>query len=447
MISAYYGNDKLVYTPGDKIAEGGAGVVYEIQGIDNKVMKIFKKREKQREKKIKAISQLPWNEDMKRYIVLPQVVLYEDEKLNRMAGIIMEKIDSSYMLADAYSEEHPLSIRVKALVAKKLCEAVIAVHSNPGNVCIGDFNSKNITVNRVTGDIRIIDCDSLHVNVHINAVPETLPCTELDPTLFMPEIIRLFQQNKGANLENLSRRFQTFTRYTDYYCLAYHIHMLLLACTPFGRAVDKSLISKSVPVPSSKEMSAKGQYAYTNLPDNTHLPEKFPDFDVITPELQRLFIRAFVDGAADPTKRPTPNEFKRAIEKYLDGLLYCECDGWDHYLHEDYFNKKGRCEWCRIEKVIRPRRIVDPIDIVLMNNDELLQFIKLMSEPNRKSYAMFEYGNRCIGEAYVIKSGYIKMKPDMRTAKKYFEEALKITQNEQIRQKIKNGLNKVMSFR
>lgn len=444
-MSFYYGDDKLVYTSGDKIAEGGAGIVYKIQGIDNKVMKIFKKREKQREKKIAAIRQLPWNDMMKKYIVLPQVVLYEDRYLSRMAGIVMEKIDSSYMLADAYSEEHPLSIRVKAFVAKKLCEAVIAVHSNQGNVCIGDFNSKNIAVNRVTGDIQIIDCDSLHINVHIGSIAQVLPCTELDPTLFMPEIIRLFQNNKGATLENLSKKFQTFTRYTDYYCLAYHIHMLLLSCTPFGRAVDKSLISKSVPVPMPQEMAAKGQYAYTNLPDNTKLPEKFPDFDVITPELQKLFIRAFEEGAMDPTKRPTPEEFKGAIERYIDGLLYCRCEGWDHYLHENY--KKGHCEWCRIEKIIKPRRIIDPIDIVLMTNNELLQFIQLMPEPNRKSYAMFEYGNRCLGEAYVIKSGYIHMKPDMQTAKKYFEEALKITENEQIRQKIMNGLNKIMSFR
>lgn len=450
-MAIYYGDDNKIYNSGDFIARGGAGEIYDVQEMPDKVMKIFKERKKSRELKIEALRKLPWNYATRNYIVLPDIILYEDPAHTIFSGYIMQKIDTNYLLADAYSQEHPLSTRVKALVAKNLCKAVIAVHSNmnnnvKSNVFIGDFNSKNIAVNRINGDIKIIDCDSLHLQIDVGGKYRKFPCTELDQTLFMPEIIRLAKKNRKATFESLARNHTTFTAYTDYYCLAYHIHMLLLACTPFGCAVDKSVVQDSVVsinTPDSYTTAEQGLYTYTNLSSGTKIPESYPDFDVIPRDIQKLFIRAFVDGASNPSMRPTAYEFETAIINYIEELVYCECDKWDHYIYKDYYTMghNDHCEWCRIEKVNETERKITGVDIALMPNEELLQFIKVAPNVDSKAYALFEYGRRLRGEAYVIQAGYITDMPKNKVeAKKYFKKALEIVQNPEIKKIIQQKI-------
>lgn len=217
--------------------------------------------------------------------------------------------------------------------------------------------------------------------------------------------------------------------------------MLLLASTPYGRAVDPSLVNDSVPMPSETSMANKGQYSYVNLPARMSLPKKFPDFDVITPRLQNLFIRAFKDGASDPTKRPTPEEFLSALEEYISGLCYCKCNNWDHYLYKDY--SKGHCEWCRIEEVKGQKRDFDANDLFCMTNNELLHFIELLSNGEGKAVALTEYGLRCGGMALINLRGLINMPVNKREAKKYLKESLKMTKDSQLKDIIKTHLKKL----
>ena len=97
--------------------------------------------------------------------------------------------------------------------------------------------------------------------------------------------------------------------------------MLLMAQKPFGAAMDRSDIDKSVPAPTAKSMACRGQYAYVNLPARTSLPKIYPNFDILTPKLQDLFIRAFKDGASDPTKRPTADDFLSALKDIRNAKL------------------------------------------------------------------------------------------------------------------------------
>lgn len=161
----YYGNNGQVYELGNEVDHGGEGNVYEISGNSGKVAKIFKERKLSRDLKVEALAKLPWPEEVRKYLVLPDVALYEDPAQRILGGYVMENVDCSSTLADVYSETHPLSIYKKSCVAENLCRAVIAVHST-GNIVIGDFNSKNILVDRTSGKMRIIDVDSLSL-IHI----------------------------------------------------------------------------------------------------------------------------------------------------------------------------------------------------------------------------------------------------------------------------------------
>lgn len=410
----YYGNNGQVYELGNEVDHGGEGNVYEISGNSGKVAKIFKERKLSRDLKVEALAKLPWPEEVRKYLVLPDVALYEDPAQRILGGYVMENVDCSSTLADVYSETHPLSIYKKSCVAENLCRAVIAVHST-GNIVIGDFNSKNILVDRTSGKMRIIDVDSLHMSVKKGTRTVEFPCVALDPILFMPEILNKFQQQGAKKLEEITGG--TFTKYTDYYCLAYHIHMLLMAQKPYGAALDRSDIENSVPAPTPKSMACRGQYAYVNLPARASLPKIYPDFDIITPRLQNLFIRAFRDGSSDPSKRPDAQEFLSALEEYTAGLRFCKCDGFDHYLYKNY--RKSHCEWCRVEHEKQQERQITFEDIQWMTEDELIHLVDITTGQLR-TVAYLELGRRYSG---TNKSG-VKSKPDKRKAKKYLNKCI-----------------------
>ena len=70
-MNIYYGNNGISYILTDKIGGGGAGIIHKIQGDNAHVAKIFLKREKQRDTKVRALRQLKWSDEIRKYVVLP----------------------------------------------------------------------------------------------------------------------------------------------------------------------------------------------------------------------------------------------------------------------------------------------------------------------------------------------------------------------------------------
>lgn len=91
--------------------------------------KIFRERKLNRERKIKALSHLPWPDDVRQYLVLPDTPLYEDSAQRVFKGYIMEKVDCSSKLSDAYSETHTLSI-YKNHALPKVCAKQLLLSTN-----------------------------------------------------------------------------------------------------------------------------------------------------------------------------------------------------------------------------------------------------------------------------------------------------------------------------
>ena len=306
----------------------------------------------------------------------------------------MEYAEGFEKLSEIYSETRPLSIYKRAWVAAELCRAAIVVH-NECDACIGDFNSKNILVNRLTGSIKIIDVDSLHLKLRYKGQPTTLRCLGLDPMLFMPEILKIFDTTKAKTFAVLPKSMETFSKYTDYYCIAFHIHMLLLGQKPYGAALSAQDIMDSVKAPTINSMACRGEYVYSNLHPGTHRPDFYPDFDVLSPRLQQLFISTFQNGASDPHMRGTAKEFLDALEEYICDLRFSDCVGYDHYLRKDY--KGTQCEWCRVESLKSPRKLRKD-DICWMTDRELTHLIRI--SPTYAPQAHIELGMRRTGKVY-----------------------------------------------
>lgn len=418
-MNKYYGDNGISYVLTDRIGGGGVGTLYNIQDDYAHVAKIFLKREKQRDIKVKALKQIKWPDDVKRYVVLPQVILYEDEKKTRQCGFVMDRVDCSTLLTDTFSSDKPLSIRRRAIVGLNICKVLRAIHNSgimKGQILMGDFNFTNIAVNRDNGEIRIIDADSFHLKVRYedSSCYQTLPCTELHPDFFMPEICNLMNYYRGATFQQLSdlgaqENFETFTLYTDYYCLAYHLHLLLLNCAPFSCALPMSIAGKvSVTLPPLNVLRTNGNYCYSNLYNDgkkiTVRPDYCPDFNILTPKLQKLFIRAFEVGADHPDKRPSPDEFIPALVEYINSLEFCECDGWNHYIRSGY-KSSCDCEWCRVERAAGsftdfPNNMES---IGYMEDRELIAFSqkpKVKSNSNVMDYVIHEFSCRYHGRGH-----------------------------------------------
>ena len=375
-----YGDDGLIYTLTTVLGNGGIGRIYQIADDSTRVAKIFHPKYKQRNQRVKLYRELTKSSEILRYTVLPQIILYKDESQTQQCGFVMECVDCSTTLTDIFVGNNPLSIKRKAVVGLNLCNALATIHkASLNSMIIGDFNFNNIVVNRSNGKIRIINSDNFQLRVRKKGTAQCLilPCTELHPDFFMPEILKLMNQFPGSTLEQLSNLgFQTFTIYTDYYCLAYNLHLLLLNCAPFSCALPATIAGKvSQHAPPVEMLNMNGNYCYSNLYNDgtkrTVRPEYCPDFNILTPKLQELFIRAFETGARQPELRPSPDEFIPALSEYIESLSFCECDGWNHYIRDGY--NSSCCEWCRVERIAGsftelPRRLED---IKYMTDQEL----------------------------------------------------------------------------
>lgn len=342
-LMVYYGDDGNIYNLTECVGHNANIDIYKIDNSDNYFAKIFLDKINPHYHFLMELAKLDKNGQIKKYVVnIPQVILYHDKEHSRRCGYIIKSEDCSTLLIDVFSGERPLSIKKRAIVGLNLCKALSSIHKCSSNsMIIGNFSCNNISVNRYNGDIHLIN-DEFQCSFRCNGRIIRIPCTELHPDYFMPEIVKLMNIYKGLTLEQLSNLetqngFTTFTIYTDYYCLAYNLHLLLLNCSPYSCALPSTIGHKSSQVASSLNMlRMNGSYCYSNLSDDginlTMRPDYCPDFNILTPRLQALFIRAFETGALQPELRPSPEEFIPALLEYIESLDFCRCDGWDHYI-------------------------------------------------------------------------------------------------------------------
>lgn len=386
-----YGSTNRKYETADMIGQGGEGTLYKLTD-DGVCAKIYKSPNEDRKMKIQALVSIDWSEEFRKYLVIPKDILYADPQKKDFVGYTMRFLEGYEKLSEIYSETHPLSLYKRVWIASELCRIVKAVHSESKS-CIGDFNERNIMVNRKTCDIKIIDVDSFHLMLKYKGKEVPLPCNGLDPNLFCPELLELFSKTKAHSFAEIPRSTQTFTKYTDYYILATHIHLLLLGVRPYACALDDAAIARSEAVPSINSMAIKGEYVYSNRPQKTLVPPHFPDFDILSTRLKQLFISTFEIGAVRPKIRGTASEYLDALEEYIANLrLNKNCSGFDHYLPIDY--KGSECPWCNSERLKKTRRKLADEDIQYMTNEELTHLVKM---PSYCSKAHHEIGMRMTG--------------------------------------------------
>ena len=160
-------------------------------------------------------------------------------------------------------------------------------------VLVNDFNPGNFLVDR-TGTVRLIDCDSFQIPVD-GAGP-------LMTRIFTPEFCAPELLLQPGNFDK--PRTPEQVRFS----LAVIIYMLLMSgLHPYARCGggDPSDNLKSGKCPLIKSCGVRMPVSW------------YKSVSWLTPGLKDCFIRMFVDGFADPSKRPLLEELRNEIENFI----------------------------------------------------------------------------------------------------------------------------------
>jgi serine/threonine protein kinase len=206
--------------------------------------------------------------------------------------------------------------------AANLALALQVLHQ--AGVVIGDFNENNVLVWR-DARVTLLDCDSMQITA---ASGRHYLCRVGRAEFTPPE---LFRANWGHTVRAPS---------SDLFALAIHIHQLIME----GEHPFRGVWSGPDEKPTGQDLALEGVWAYGGDPRLRPRPRAVSN-EILSPEIQALFSRAFADGAVNPRARPSAQEWNQALLALLKNMTICETQPQHHYRRE-----LNECPWCRHEK-------------------------------------------------------------------------------------------------
>jgi DNA-binding helix-hairpin-helix protein with protein kinase domain len=318
---------------GKKLGEGGEGAVFDaMHNGENVAAKIYLHAlPSERQAKLRAMAQVG-DSYLKQISAWPISVLLS-KRPGPVSGFTMPKFSGYHPVHELYgvgSRRHQFPKADFAFLvgtARNVAAAFDAIHAH--GHAIGDVNENNIIVSH-QGTVKLLDCDSFHVNTST----VSYPCTVGVPHYTPPEL-----QGLGS--------FHGVTRTAnhDNFGLAVLIFQLLfMARHPFS-GVPKT------PYDLSLERSIKEfRFAYgrDRLARMNDMPPKALNLDYLPPNIGDMFWRAFTEVGAK-SGRPKAAEWVSALEGLLHSLRACSVEA-----KHKYPSHLHACVWCERDKAGTP---------------------------------------------------------------------------------------------
>lgn len=355
----YQGMSGQIYELEEKrIAGGGEGNIYNIIGNSSLVAKVFRedKRDATREEKLRCMVSEMISKEQIKYITWPLDVIYGR---NGFVGYIMARASNMQSLTSLYSTEK-YDLRYRVLAAVNMCIAVERIHG-AGQIC-GDLNPQNILINLDKQDresyfrVMLVDADSYH---YVSSAQKTYRCEVGLGDYIAPEI----QKKLGGGMTLRNVPLPTYTQQTDLFALAVHIFCLLMnGCHPFACAKDTNVFDSniqqmkadggqpSVALPQPVQNIKDGFFPFYEKRPGIVPPIYAPDFSSLPPELQKMFIRTFVDGYRNPDQRVSAGQWVEVLQPMVTVRFrssFGQCSK-GHF----YFIQSSVCPLCEIDNRI-----------------------------------------------------------------------------------------------
>lgn len=317
------------------LASGGEGEVYEIEGMPDKVAKIYydNRLSEAKHQKLRAMTRIPVSQLPE--CAWPQEILYQD---GNFRGFVMKKITGLGNLVEffVYENRNTHSWKQYVVTAANVAAAVNNIHDS--GIIIGDLKPDNIILDPRSGRIMLVDTDSYQIR---GEGDEIFPCTVATPEYIPPEL-------QNVNFEKAGDK-EHFTEKTDDFSLAVIIFKILMnGVHPFACfSAEKSLNS----LESNICHGFSPYFRNTNPGGDIKVTIRSPELSILPDNIQKLFHRAFVEGQTVPQKRPSAEEWFYALSELNMHLSSCRRDG-THV----YYDKLAGCPWCGLEQEMEVRK-------------------------------------------------------------------------------------------
>ena len=323
--------DRARLTLGPEVARGGEGVVWRVRERPGMVAKLYQPKVPARaaEKLGAMLARRPADPTAARLghtsIAWPLEAVYDERR--RFAGFLMPGIFDGRPLVDVYNRKRRTQVlpgfdrRYLHRTAANLAAALGALHAH--GLVVGDLNESNVLV-RPNALVTLIDTDSYQVPNRRGREPLIFPCPVGKFEYSPPEL-------QGTTFAGTVR-----TPEHDRFALGVLIFQLLMEGSHPFRA---RWLGEGEP-PSTDQKISQGLFPHAKpAPKVLEPPPGLPSLDVLHPDLAALVRRCFVEGHRDPTKRPLPAEWERALSVAERALVRCP-NG--HY----YGGHLRSCSWC-----------------------------------------------------------------------------------------------------
>ena len=292
----------LLEKRGDEISllpalkRGGEGSVHPILGQPGMVAKVFTQPTRERTDKLLAMIDNPPLVTSNAPILLawPQ-----DRLLNSSGECVGYVMPYAKGKETFFAISHPATRptwanhRLRLRAAKNIAAAVSAFHRH--GYVLGDINESNILVGP-DASVAVVDTDS----VQVQAGRQVFRCQVGKPEYTPPELLQ-----PGLSFGDIDRN-----QHHDAFGLAVLIFLLLMdgnhpfAARYVGTAARESLADRI----------AQGQWPHSKKRNASYRPRReAPSLESLSPELQRLMRDCFEAGQQNPTCRPTPDDWCKAL--------------------------------------------------------------------------------------------------------------------------------------
>jgi len=344
---------RTIYTIIRFIASGGQGEVYEVEDKTNGrryALKWYFKHSATAYQK-KLISRLISRGQPDHRFLWPLDMIEQ----GNLFGYVMDLRPPEYKsILDLMKRRAEPTFAALCMAGINLADGYQSLHSQ--GLCYRDISFGNLFFNPSDGNVLICDNDNVTVN------KDSEGGTEGTPRFIAPEII----VNKGYP-----------STMTDLYSMSVLLFYMFMLHHPLEGAVEaniKCLDGKAMEKIYGKEpIFIWDTKNTTNRPVPGYQDNAIIFWEIYPSYIKELFTQAFTAGLKDPNKRIVENQWKEAIARLRNSIMYCGyCKSENFYDLQKVKQGQDHLCWQCKGVVNLPPRIKIGNQLIMLNQDTQL---------------------------------------------------------------------------